>query len=591
MSRRTMIPIAAVAILLLVFLVSYKVIEKDPACAVTLHVTSSTEKDELVASLAEDYNAARRELRGGGCARVEAAGETSGRTKSALAEHWKGHKGSRPDVWLPSSSMWVDLLRQEEPDEAPATTRWASIAQSPVVVAVPRDLAAGLGWPAKRFSWAQLLEPRPGRSFYVGREDPRTSTSGLASTISAYYAATSGELDAAKLEEPAVQAYVRRVEANVVQRGFVQDDIMNLLRDQLGIDQGQASTDAPISAIVLQEQLIHLYNTMNLEADPQRLRSGVHESPNQPLVPIYPTDGTMMLDHPYVVLPSAEEDGAVRDAADDFRAFLRADPARKLFLAAGFRDADGRAGQAMTAVTPVPANARQVGDGRTGLLIRDSPDAATIQAVLANREGLKKRAQLLMVMDESGTMDRPAASGTEVTRGRAAQDAAANSVQLLDPRDRVGLWFFHSLGNPPRTEKLPVTELGDDDGFRVALRDLKPTKDKDTALYVSVRDAHRRMVRDYRPDSINAVIVLTDGVNDYDKSRYSLDQLVRDLKASDRTRPVRVYCIAFGETAAGGKAALDRISGATGAGRARDALDPAAVEKVFGDIVRDATKG
>lgn len=55
-------------------------------CAVRLEVNSSTEKGDLLAELAEEYNESGRELAGGGCARVTVSETSSGVAKDALAQ-------------------------------------------------------------------------------------------------------------------------------------------------------------------------------------------------------------------------------------------------------------------------------------------------------------------------------------------------------------------------------------------------------------------------------------------------------------------------------------------------------------------------
>lgn len=561
-------------------------LDRDEPCAVTLRVTTSSEKDGLIEHLAAAYTEQRQPLRGGGCAAVVVTSQTSGVTKNNLIAG-----AAPPDVWLPSSSMWVKLLDADFTGVSPAEDN-PSITQSPVVIAMPKDEAQRIGWPGRSFTWADVLglsgSQTGGKPFYVGRENPDTSTSGLASTIAAYFAAMSGTdpragLDRERLDEPRVQAYVRRVEANILrQSSVVRSDIMNLLESNLDIDRGTDSTIAPVSALVLQEELIHLYNTDNLRAEV----SPAHppRPPRQPLVPIYPTDGTLNLDHPYVVMPGAERDPRTRAAATGFRDFLLGPQAQQVFQQAGFRSNTGTATEPLISTTEVPESARRLlGEGDrpgTGLLVRANPDAATIKAVLANQKRLKKRMNVLVLIDESGSM--------KGARAEAAKAAAGNSIGLLAPQDRVGLWFFHSLGRPPRHVVRDVIELGEGAGFSGALARMAPAGDKDTALYVSVRDAHATMVRAYRDGEINAVVVLTDGVNDYDADPYSLGRLLRDLRAGDKRRQVPVYCIAFGQDAAGARSALDQIGTATGAGPARNAFDPAAVEQVFGDILRDA---
>ena len=97
-----------------------------------------------------------------------------------------------------------------------------------------------------------------------------------------------------------------------------------------------------------------------------------------------------------------------------------------------------------------------------------------------------------------------------------------------------------------------------------------------TALYATVRAAHRHMLDHYDRTRINAVVVLTDGKNEYAKDN-DLARLLKDV-ALDPDRPVKIFCIAFDEDS--DLATLDRIAKAS-AGKAFDARDPAKIDDAF----------
>ena len=62
-----------------------------------------------------------------------------------------------PDVWVPDSSTWLLRLKNGGAT-AFAPANGASIARSPVVVAMPEPVATRLGWPDKKLSWTDLLQ-------------------------------------------------------------------------------------------------------------------------------------------------------------------------------------------------------------------------------------------------------------------------------------------------------------------------------------------------------------------------------------------------------------------------------------------------
>ncbi|WDZ82413.1 vWA domain-containing protein [Micromonospora cathayae] len=102
----------------------------------------------------------------------------------------------------------------------------------------------------------------------------------------------------------------------------------------------------------------------------------------------------------------------------------------------------------------------------------------------------------------------------------------------------------------------------------------------DTELYATVRAAHRHMLDNYDPSRINAVVLLTDGKNEYPKG-VDLARLLRD-DAFDPERPIKIFCIAFDEQSDFGT--LDRIAKAS-AGKAFDARDPAKIDDAFVKLV------
>ena len=82
------------------------------------------------------------------------------------------------------------------------------------------------------------------------------------------------------------------------------------------------------------------------------------------------------------------------------------------------------------------------------------------------------------------------------------------------------------------------------------------------------------------PASINAVVVLTDGRNEYTDN--DLAGLLRDLEASAQENGVRVFTIAYGPDA--DLETLQQISEASRAA-AYDARNPATIDKVFANVL------
>src|SRR5439155_14628786 len=119
----------------------------------------------------------------------------------------------------------------------------------------------------------------------------------------------------------------------------------------------------------------------------------------------------------------------------------------------------------------------------------------------------------------------------------------------------------------------PVGPLGPKlDEMRRRIDNLQPFES--TALYVTIREASNRMRAAFDPERINAVVLLTDGINDY-QDPLTLTQLVRGLRSEGEDRAVRVFPIAYG-----GDADLKTLQAVAMASRgaAYDAGDPASID-------------
>ncbi|WP_433261686.1 extracellular solute-binding protein [Micromonospora vinacea] len=548
-------------------------------CATILQVNSSTEKAALLVDLAERYNRSDRSIEGSGCAQVHVSALNSGKATEALASGWTHTGLPQPQVWLPTSSLWTGQLRlldEAAGRELQTPDRYPSIANSPLVIAMPQPKAelvlkrGSLGWGeilglSGRDGWAGFGKPEWGR-FTFGKDNPNLSTSGLAATIATYYAAVqrASDLTRSDLADPAVTQFVRRIEANV---SHYSDDSVDLLRSlaEADLTGGAGSTD-DMSAIVLQEELVDLYNTGALSPRQEGQERG--RRPNVPLVAVHPKEGTFNLDHPFVVLPSADE--RQRAAAADFQKFLTEDAQQESFARLGFRDHERRASAELLASVGAEPTA--------GLNYFEPPDPQVVSAMLDGWRTLRKKANILIALDTSGSMQ--AMVGTR-TRFQVASAAAGKGLALLNTEDRVGLWSFSSeTQQRPKSPYREEVPLGGFDQKRINSKIAGLQVEGGTALYATVRAAHRELLDRYDPQRINAIVVLTDGKNEYSKDN-DLARLLGEV-ALDPQRPVKVFCIAFDRES--DFATLDRIAKAS-SGKAFDATDPAKIDEAFVKLV------
>jgi Ca-activated chloride channel homolog len=551
---------------------------------VTLAVTASSEKAQLMKQLAAAYMREGHAI-DGRCVRVEVTSKASGGAMAALAKGWdEAADGPRPDVWTPASSGWVRLLEQrtlatDRPGLVPASI--PKIAASPLVIAMPRPMAQALGWPNKQLGWSDVLElsqddtgwarhghPEWGQ-FRLGKTNPNFSTSGLNATIGAYFAATrlSSDLTEKDLASPKTRKFVEGVERSVVHYG---DTTLTFLSNlQRADDQGAGLSY--ISAVTVEEKSVWDYNQGNPTGDPATL--GRHPKPKVPLVAIYPKEGTLLSDHPWLALTAPWVDDAKRKASADLLAYLQGAGARAKFQEFAFRDGQAKPGPLVT---------------ESNGLLRDEPKALlsppaprVLDKLLRSWASLRKPANVLLVMDTSGSMGEQV-SGTGKSKLELAKQAARNSLSQFAGGDQVGLWMF-STQLDAETDYRELVSIGPMDSQRRAqLREridgLQPGGG--TGLYDTSLAAHQFVEGRASAEDINAVVLLTDGRNE--DNGISLDNLLGQLRTEEGARSVRLFTIGYGEDA--DLDTLRRISQTTNAA-AYDSSDPTSIDQIFTAVI------
>ncbi|MEP6697424.1 MAG: substrate-binding and VWA domain-containing protein [Pseudonocardiales bacterium] len=550
-------------------------------------VTASSEKAALLGQIADSYAGADRRVEGK-CVAVTVTSKASGGAMEALARGWDtGRDGPRPDVWSPASSSWTVLLQQnlalaDRPPLVPA--RSPSIAQTPLVLAMPRPMAQALGWPVKSLGWGDLLalsrdpagwgafkHPEWGK-FTLGKTNPGLSTSGLNATIGTYFAATgrSSDLTSKDVTDPKVIAYVKDVESSVVHYG---DTTLTFLANLQAADRaGQGLTY--ISAVAIEEKSVWDYNQGNPSGDPKTL--GKASKPHTPLVAVYPKEGTLISDSPYAVLTAPWVDDAKRAAAADFLAYVQSDALQQRFQKAAFRNYGGKPGPLVSETNGMLPKQR--------ITVIDPPSPPVLRQVALAWNSLRKRARVLLVLDVSGSMGEQVGSSGQ-NKLDLAKRAALSAVNQFAPDDEIGLWTFstgRSLQDQPYNELVPMTALSSDRAsLQNAIRGLQPGGG--TALYATTKAAQRTVAASLDPDRINAVVLLTDGKNEFPRDS-DLDAVLNQLSSSSESSAtaVRVFPIAYGDKADIG--VLRRIAEASRAA-AYDASDPASIDKVLTAVV------
>jgi Ca-activated chloride channel family protein len=565
----------------------------DPGDCLAIDVAVSSEKIDLLTDLAETFNASDEARTGDRCTFVRPYTKASGEAARLLAEGWTDEEadGPRPVIWSPASSAWGAVVNQRladqgQPEIAPPSEPFML---TPLVIAVPQPMAEALGYPEQPVGWADVLQlarddqgwgafgnPQWG-PFRLGKTNPNFSTSGLSALIAQYYAATgkTADLSAEDLARPEVQDFARGVESAVVHYG---DTTLTFLNNLARADaRGTALTYA--SAVAVEEVSVVNYNRGNPDGVLQPGEEPV--PPRVPLVAIYPEEGTLFSDNPFITLDAEWVDDAERTAAAAFTEYVTRPENQERVLEFGFRPGNP---EVPLGAPITPENGLDPAQPQTELEV---PDPAVLVELLDLWDTQRKGARVLMVIDVSGSMGDPAGSGGRETKLELAQRAAVAALEQFSDADEVGLRVFSTdLSPTPPTEYVdlvpigPITEQRDE--LRRQIENLVPTQG--TPLYTVTRDSYRDMVEGFAPDRINAVVLLSDGRNE-DPANTDLDGLLAALTEGTEggsATPVRVFPIAYGQDSDLGT--LRRVAEATNAA-VYDASDARSIDRVLTAVI------
>ncbi|MGP4021756.1 substrate-binding domain-containing protein [Actinomadura sp. 3N407] len=213
---------------------------------------------------------------------------------------------AKTDAWVPESTLWLDIVRDAGDTSVPPAG--TPVAATPVVFATPRPVAAEFRDADLDIGWGLLLKDEAaGSGLARSAADPRTGMSGTIAMIAVEQVAEGKADDAAEA-----------LRGNAPGRP---DGTSGASTAVLADLTGAERSARPLA--VTTEQAVIAYN------DTHR--------PN-PVAGLMPDEGTLMLDHPYVV---TTKDRHRRDAAEAFKAALGTRAAHDILQQAGFRAPDG----------------------------------------------------------------------------------------------------------------------------------------------------------------------------------------------------------------------------------------------------------
>jgi len=463
-----------------------------------------------------------------------------------------------PDVWIADSSTWLLRLKSEAPGFVP--TDGKPIAQSPVVVAMPKPIAEqpAIGWPNKKIGWKDLLGMLTTQTnLSASIVNPTRDAAGLAGLLALGQAAGSG----AKAQATKVGA----IKALAQSSSALRDDLME--KFPKSADGQEIATS--LSAAPLSEEDVVAYNATK---------------PPVPLVALYLEPSPPPLDYPYAVMPEVDlQKGAV---ASGLRAQLETPTFKNALGAAGLRAPDGSYGAGFTrplgAPDASPAVGSSAGGGENGGTAAAGLDASALSQVLGSWAAITLPGRVLAVFDVSGSMLTPVPTAGGLTRAQVTQKAAASGLSLFDDKWAVGVWLFSTkmVGNQPYLPIVPIKPLvAAREELQRSIGRIVPKRGGETGLYDTTLAAYKNVQSSWQPGKVNSVILFTDGKNK-NPDGISLDNLVAELKKlNDPKRPVRLVMIGIGNDVDSKE--LETIAKATPTGGVFIAEDEAKMSSIF----------
>ncbi|MFY1695394.1 MULTISPECIES: VWA domain-containing protein [unclassified Solwaraspora] len=446
-----------------------------------------------------------------------------------------------PHVWVPDSSTWLARLSSLAPGFAPDNN--ASVARSPVVVAMPEPVAANLGWPEQQLTWTDLLQQiTTGTDLRTGIVDPTRDAAGLSGLLALGAAAS-------EAGENAQQATTAALRALATGRSALREDL--LARFPRSAD--PASVASSLSAAALSEEDVIEYNATQ---------------PPIPLAALYLEPAPTSLDYPYAVLPGA--DPATSAAAAGFFARLGQAPFRDRLGDQGLRSADGTWGAGFSAPqgAPSPAGtAPAAATPQTGGTAAGGLDPVVIDRVLASWTSVTLPARMLAVIDVSGSMLDPVPTAGGATRADVTREAARRGLALFDDSWALGLWIFSTEleGAQDWRELVPISPLSSRrSALEASLAEVVPKRNGNTGLYDTTLAAYLAVQDEWAAGRVNSVVMFTDGRNEDDEGM-TQDQLLAELaEVADPQRPIQMIYVGIGDGVS--QEELESITEVTGGG-------------------------
>jgi Ca-activated chloride channel family protein len=477
----------------------------DPNSTTTLTVMAGSEVKDL-APLLPDIKAA--------------TGVSLVMTYSGTLEGAEAIAGGAPtDVAWFSSGHYLSLL----PGAGSRVVAQQKVMLSPVIIGVKKSVADKFGWTDNpNVTWKDIEAKSADGSFHFAMTNPAASNSGLVALIGVASAlsGSSDSIDTGTIDKTAMRAFFKGQALTAGSSGFLAD---SYVRDQATVD-----------GIVNYESIL-----MSLNAGGKL---------TEPLTLIYPKEGIVTADYPFMLLNVAK-----RDAYDKVTAYLRTADVQKRIMTDTAR---------RPAIPGVPLDARF--SSQTLIELPFPARLETIDALITTYlDEVRKPASAIFVLDVSASME-----GDRLNQLKTAMKALTGTDPSLTGKfarfrshEKVTIVTFAAKVEDVRDFTIDDTAPTGPD--MTAIRDYVDglTTFDGTAIYSGLEAGYAAVAKAQAadPNRLYSIVLMTDGENN---SGIEPAQFAQDYAALDApVRAVHTYTVLFGDAQ---KDAMNTIATQTG---------------------------
>ena len=545
--------------------------EAIPAGAVVVDIIYAPESELYMPKIIDDFNTAYRDGKNPLTGAALASGEaviyvrgvpgSSGTVAQAIVNAITAPENAnvaRPTIFQPSVSHWLSLANFLSRKEIFDLTDIQPTANAPVVMAIwesrLKAIQETVGY--DDIGWEEILDVLNSengwqdygiaggrRTVYYGHTDPFISSTALSTLIAEYYASaratgfTGRRLTVDEIRDEDVRDGVRQIESLIRHYSSRTTEFKNY------IAQGPSYLDF----VALEENDLIAINRGQADVEPP-----------EKLVALYPKEGTFWHEHPFGIVNADWVTQDQKDAARVFTDYMLTVDNQEYIMSFGFRPVN----PSVQLGFPFEAQYGVTEAGPSTVL--DVPEPAVIAAIQDSWAFVKKQADVMLLIDVSGSM-------AEDGKLEEAKDAALFFLDNMEITNRVGLATFSDVVEVRIGLDILETNKELLEGH---IKSLRP--EGGTALYDATINVVDVMTSLEDEDRIRAVIILSDGEDTASGS--TLDSAIQSIEASyDSINPVIVVPVAYGANA--DIRSLDRI--ATASNTTRQSGDTSSIQKVL----------